>query len=158
MTRRIVIKILHEVGAVGIMGTLAACLVLAAAAPADSPAGFAAVHAGIAMLMRWLLLPAAAACLVSGLLALTMNRAYLDAGWAWLKALLGLGVMEGCLLAAQEARRASDLAAKVVAGDAEPAVIVELQNAGSAGSWVLLTIALANVVLGVWRPRFSSGR
>lgn len=128
------IKILHEIGAAGVLGCFAACIVLIATAPTQSPVAYAAVRAGIAAIMRWLLVPSLAAVLVSGLLAIAANRAYANAGWAWVKALLGVTMFEGTLLT-------------VGAG-------AQLAHGEWSTLWLLLALSLANVVLAVWRPRF----
>ena len=77
------LKALHEIAAIGVAGTLGACIVLVATAPEDSLVAYAAVRSAIAALVKWLLVPSLALVLVSGLLAIALNRAYHDAGWAW---------------------------------------------------------------------------
>jgi hypothetical protein len=84
------LKALHQLGGIGLAGSLAACIVLVVTAPTDSLVGYAAVRQGIAAISQWLLVPSLAIVLVSGLLAIAANRAYHDAGWAWIKALLGI--------------------------------------------------------------------
>lgn len=157
MSRRVLIKILHELGAIGLMGSLVVYLVLVLTLPGASPAGEAAVREGIASVTAWVLAPAMAVCLASGLLALTSSRSYMNARWAWIKALLGLGLFEGTLLAQQHARRAADLALQVAAGESTPAALAQVARAEWTGLWLLLAISLINVVLGVWRPRLRAG-
>jgi hypothetical protein len=151
-----VLKALHELGAVGVMGSFAACLVLVATAPSQPPAAYAAVRHGIAAIAQWLLVPSLGLVLVSGLLALAINKAYHDAGWAWLKALLGIGMFEGTLLTVgASARRAADLSAMAASGAPDPAQLAEVLRTEWGGLWLLLSLALANIVLAVWRPKFS---
>ncbi len=150
------LKALHELGAVGVMGSFAACLVLVATAPSQPPAAYAAVRHGIAAIAQWLLVPSLGLVLVSGLLALAINKAYHDAGWAWLKALLGIGMFEGTLLTVgASARRAADLSAMAASGAPDPAQLAEVLRTEWGGLWLLLSLALANIVLAVWRPKFS---
>jgi len=156
MLRKLV-KALHEVGAIGVLGSLAACIVLVATAPPpESLAGYAAVRVGIAALARWLLVPSLALVTASGLLAIVVNRAYVDAGWAWLKAVLGISAFLGTLLTvAGSARHAAVLATLAAAGSADRAGLALALRAEWGALWTLLALALVNVGLGVWRPRFT---
>jgi hypothetical protein len=141
------LKILHEIGAVGVMGSFAACLVLVATAPTQSSIAYAAARLGVAAITKWLLVPSLALVVISGLLAIAANRAYVEAGWAWVKALLGLGLFEGTLMTvAASARRAADLS--------DPAQVAGVLRTEWGGLWLLLGLSLVNVVLAVWRPRF----
>jgi hypothetical protein len=155
---RQLLKILHEIGAIGSTGSLACCLVLIATAPSDSLAGYAAVRHGIAAIAQWLLVPSLAIVLISGLLAIAATRAYRDAGWAWIKALLGLLVFEGTLTTVNgSARRAAELATLAAAGHPDPAQLAEILRTERGGLWLMLALACANIVLAVWRPRLLRG-
>ena len=151
---RNVLKALHEIGAIGAMGSLAACIVLLATAPAKSPVAYAAVLQGIASITQWLLIPSLAIVLISRLLAIAANDAYKNAAWAWVKALLGIGTFEGTLLTVgASARHAADLAALAASGQGEAIQLAQMLRTEWGGYWVLSALALANVVLAVWRPR-----
>lgn len=155
MGRRL-LKILHEIGATGVLGSFAACIVLIATAPTQSAVAYAAVRVAIAALMRWLLVPSLALVLISGLLAIAANRAFHSAGWAWLKALLGISLFEGTLLTVGAgAREAADLSAAALAGHGDAARLAQVLH----GEWgtllMLAALSLANIVLAVWRPRFG---
>ena len=106
---------------------------------------------------KWVLVPSLLLVLVSGLAALGANPAYHDAGWAWLKALTGLAMFEGTLLTVDStARQVAELtAAAAASGLLEPAALESLIGRERGGLWGLLAVAIANVILGVWRPRFS---
>ncbi len=150
------LKTLHEIGAVGVGGSLAACIVLVATAPTRSLIGYAAVRQGIAAVTQWLLVPSLALVLVSGLLALAITQAYHSAGWAWAKALLGIGMFEGTLLTIDaSARKAAALSALAATGGGDPALLAEVIRTERGGLWFLLALSLANIVLAVWRPRFG---
>jgi hypothetical protein len=152
-------KGLHELGAVGVLGALAACLVLILSAPADSPVGYAAVRQGIAAMTQWLLVPSLALVLVSGLIAIALNPAYMDAGWAWAKAVSGIVLFEGTLLTvAASARKAADLSALVASGAAEAAQLEAVLRTEWGGLWTIFALSVANLVVGVWRPRFMRRR
>jgi hypothetical protein len=147
------LKSLHELGAVGVVGSLAACLVLVATAPTHSAVGYAAVRESIAALAKWLLVPSLGIVLVSGLLAIAANRAFHNAVWAWVKALLGVSMFEGTLLTS--ARRAADLSALAASGHADPAQLAEVVRTEWGGLWLLISLSVANILLAVWRPRLG---
>jgi hypothetical protein len=147
------LKFLHELGAIGLMGAVAACLVLIAIQPVHSVASWLAVREGIFAISRWILVPSLVLVLLSGLLAIAATHAYHDAGWAWLKALLGIGTFEGILLVAGNARRALELAVGVDAAQRVPVSWLTELRPEWGGLWLMFAIALANVVLAIWRPR-----
>ena len=153
------LKILHTLGAVGTLGALAACLVLVAAAPAQPLTAYAAARVGIAAVSKWLLVPSLALVLVSGLLALVAHRSYLHAGWAWIKALLGISMFEGTLLSvAATSRRAAELATLAASGSPDPAALAAALRTEHGGLWLMVGLSVANIVLGVWRPRIRTYR
>jgi hypothetical protein len=100
---------------------------------------------------RYLLIPSMAVVVVSGLLALAATRAYLDAGWAWLKTVLGLSVFEATLVVVGAERKQAEFLA--AAGD--PAALEVLLRAERHTLWLLVALSVANVVLAVWRPRLT---
>lgn len=149
----------HHLGSAGVIGAFAACLVMVLFAPEPSISleAYAASRASIAIVCKWVLVPALLLVLVSGLAALGANPAYHDAGWAWLKALTGLAMFEGTLLTVDStARQVAELtAAAAASGLLDPAALESLIGRERGGLWGLLAVAIANVILGVWRPRFS---
>jgi hypothetical protein len=150
------LKFLHEIGAIGVMGALAACLVLVIHAPEQSLVEYAAWRQGIAAITRYMLVPSLALVLISGLLAIAVNRAYHDAGWAWLKALSGVSMFEGTLLTVQaSSQRAAELSAQAAAGAGDPALLAAAVRTEWGGLWIILGLSVANIVLAVWRPRLS---
>jgi hypothetical protein len=148
------LKLAHEIGAIGTLGSLAACIILLATAPTGSPPAFAAVLQGIASISRLLLIPSLAIVLISGLLAIAANEAYKNAAWAWTKALLGVGSFEGTLLTVgSSARRAAELSALAASGRGDPEYLAQVLRTEWGGLWILAALAVINVVLAVWRPR-----
>jgi hypothetical protein len=148
------LKALHEIGAIGTMGSFAACIVLLATAPAKSLVAYAAVLQGIASITKWLLVPSLAIVLISGLLAIAANDAYKSAAWAWVKALLGIGTFEGTLLTVgASARHAAELAALAASGHSDAIQLARVLRTEWGGLWILSALALTNIVLAVWRPR-----
>ena len=145
------LKALHEIAAVGVGGGLAACLVIGLTANAASPAEFAGARQAIAAIARFVLVPSLAVVLVTGLLAIAATRGYHDAGWAWLKALLGLSLFEATLVTVGASTRQAELAAAM----ADPGLLASLLHSERNTLLMLLGISVANVVLAVWRPKLT---
>ena len=143
------LKALHEIAAIGVGGGLAACLVIGLTANIASPSDFAAARHAIAAISRYVLLPSLALVLVTGMLAIAATRAFHDAGWAWLKALLGLSVFEATLVTIGASTRQAELAA----ASADPGLLSSLLHSERNTLLLLLALSVANVVLAVWRPR-----
>lgn len=156
MLYRKLLKILHEISAVGVLGALAACFVLVATAPRNSMTEYAAVRHGIAALTQWLLVPSLAVVLISGLLAIAASEAYINAGWPWLKAITGISLFEGSLLTiSASARQAADMAALATAGQGDPALLEQALRTEWGGLWIITLVSVANIVIAVWRPRLG---
>jgi len=150
------LKFLHELSSIGVIGSLAAYLVLVWTADFGSPVEYAAVRRGIDAVCKWILMPSLAVVLISGLLAIVATRSYMDARWAWIKALLGISMFEGTLGAVvTNARRGAQLSAKVAQGNADPQILADVVRSEWMGVWTIMALAIANVVLGIWRPRFT---
>lgn len=150
---------LHLLGSAGVLGAFAAILVVVLFAPdpqASLPA-YASVRFAAAMISKWILVPSLLIVICSGLLSMAVNPVYQNAGWAWFKALLGLAMFEGTLVIVDaSARKTAEFAAAAAAsGQFEPAALAALIEREQNSLWALLVLAVANVVLGVWRPRFS---
>jgi hypothetical protein len=154
MARRL-LKFLHTMGAIGLMGAMAALVVMLSVAPPPSAlAGYAAVRGAMGAVATWIVLPSLALTLVSGLLAMVMNRAYLNAGWAWLKLATGVLMFEGVLVYMQgPMRQEAEQSAGALTGQVDPATLAASLGPERNTLWVLLFVATANVVLGIWRPR-----
>jgi hypothetical protein len=159
------LKILHTLGSVGMMGGMAACLVLAVLARSRSPGEAAALHAGIDMVMRWLIFPSLPVCLASGLLAIAVHRSFQNAGWVWAKAATGVITLEGTFGLTARGREIASISARALAAQlagtapdakltAASASLEPLLRSERGALWVLLAVCAANVILGVWRPKF----
>jgi hypothetical protein len=152
---RQLLKALHEIGAIGTLGSFAACIVLLASSSSESLVARAAVLQGIASIAKWLMVPSLAIVLVSGLLAIAATEAYKNAAWAWVKALLGIGTFEGTLLTVgASARHAAELSVLAAAGRGDTIELGQVLRTEWGGLWIMAVLALVNIVLAVWRPRF----
>lgn len=129
MFYRRLMKLLHEIGAIGLMGAIATMLVLAwhAPAPEESLVQYATARHGIAMVSKYVLVPSLALVLVSGLVAIIVNDHFINAGWVWAKAATGVLMFEGTLVTiAASARKAAELSAMAVAGTPDPVRLAEV--------------------------------
>ena len=141
------------------MGGMASLLVLMKLAPPPaSLAGYALMRAAMADIAAWILLPSIALTLAAGLLAIAANRAFHNAGWAWVKAATGILIFAGGLHALapiqEEARRSAD----ALAAQTGPSAIAGPAGGEQGTLWVLLAVSGANIALGVWRPRLTQTR
>lgn len=139
------------------MGAMATLLVLLSMAPPPaSLAGYALIRGAMGTIATWIFFPSLGLTLIAGLVAIAYSNAYHNAGWAWAKAVSGILIFEsgfiGVLGPMQEEAKRS---AKALAGQADPATLAASLTAERNTLWILLAVATASVVLGVWRPRFS---
>ena len=152
---RRVLKFLHTMGSIGLMGAMASLVVLVSLAPPPGAlSGYALMRGAMGAVATWIVLPSLALTLLSGLLAMALNRAYLNAGWAWLKLATGVLMFEGGLVYVQgPMNREAEQSARALAGQVDPATLAVSLGAERGTLWVLLAVATANVALGIWRPR-----
>ena len=152
---RRLLKFLHTMGSAGLLGAMASLVVMLSLAPAPSAlAGYAAMRGAMGAVATWIFLPALAVTLMSGLLAMALNRTFLNAGWAWLKLATGVLMFEGGLVYVQgPMKQEAEQSARALAGHVDPAVLAVSLPGVRGTLWVLLAVATANVALGIWRPR-----
>jgi len=150
-------KFLHTMGAIGLMGAMACLLVLLSFSPAPtSLSQYALMRGAMGGIATWIFLPSLALTLISSLLALAVNRAYHNAGWALAKLATGILVFEWGFTAIQgPMQQEAELSALVLANEVNAASLAGSLEAQRISLWVLLAVATVNVVLGVWRPRFT---
>ena len=151
------LKFLHTIGAIGFAGALAAQLImLQNLPPADSLEAYASARQQIGLVAQWVLFPSLAAVLVSGLLSMAWTDAFHGAGWVWMKLALGVSVFEGTLVAIQgPARREAERAAQALAGEIDASTLAATISSEWKSTLIILAVAVANVVLAVWRPKFT---
>lgn len=148
------IKFLHTMGAIGFMGSLACLLVLENLAPPPSSlTSYALIHGAMGMIANWVLFPSFVLTLVPGLLAFVVTPAFQNAGWAWIKAVSGILIFAGGLHALAPIQDEARLSAEALAGRLDPARLEGISHGTAATMWILLAVATANVILGIWRQR-----
>lgn len=152
---RRLLKFLHTMGAAGFIGAIGSLLALMALAQATpDPATYVLLCRAMAAVNTYVFFPSLVLTLIPGLLAMAWSRAFHNLGWAWAKMASGVLVFEGGLVGIhgpiqQEAERS----ALALANPASGAEVIG--SVGQGPLWVMLAVAAANVVLGVWRPRLG---
>ncbi len=138
------IKILHTLSAIGLMGGVAAFVVLRSAGPSPGDPAWPSLRHALDGLHARLVVPSMLICLFSGLASMFAHRPYWNALWAWLKALSGMAALELTF-------RLQGVSNGLLT---EPDPTESLRTEWSS-CWVLLAVALLNVVVGVLRPKFG---
>jgi hypothetical protein len=153
-------KFMHTMGAIGLMGSMACLLVLLSFTPAPSSLSeYAVMRAGMGAIAKWIFLPSLALTLVSGMLAIAVNPAFHNAGWAWVKLATGILIFEWGFTAIQgPIQQEAELSASALTGEVGAETLAGAIAAEWNSLWVLLAVTVVNVVLGVWRPRITSLR
>ena len=78
---RRLLKFLHTMGAIGLMGAMACLVVLLGFMPKPtSLSEYALMSAAMGSIVTWIFFPSLALTLIAGLLAIAANRAYHSAG------------------------------------------------------------------------------
>jgi hypothetical protein len=135
-----------------------ACLLvmLGMTPPPSSLSQYALMRAAMGSVATWVFLPSLALTLVAGLLSIAVNRAFHNAGWAWMKLATGILVFEWGFAAIQgPMQQEAELSARLLADGSDTAALAASLGAEQNSLWVLLAVATANVVLGIWRPRLT---
>lgn len=101
-----------------------------------------------------MLLPSLAIAMMSGLLSMVVRYPFQEQRWVWLKALLGFSMFEATIGIIQaKATTAAAISVKIAAGEPQQKALAD----AIANEWgsltVIMVISIANVVVGVWRPR-----
>lgn len=139
------------------MGGLAALAVVVSVTPASiGGAGYITLMRSMAAIAAWIIGPSVLLTLVTGLLAIAVHAPFHDAGWAWAKAATGILIFEGGLHVMGPIQEEAKRGASLLVGHPAPASGATLLTAEADILWVLLAVSVANIVLGVWRPRFSN--
>ncbi len=150
------LKFLHTLAACGIIGGIGCHMILLIFAPQETPAAYADMRQSISAISNYVLVPSLAIVLISGLLSMAVHTPFLNRGWAWLKAGMGFFMFKAVLtIVGVTANQAADIAQRIEEGEPAEALL----QAAIFNEWAFLIfvmiLSVANVVLGVWRPRFS---
>jgi hypothetical protein len=159
-TVRHLLKFLHTMGAIGLMGAMASLLVLVSMTPPPtSLATYASIRGIMGVIATWILFPSLGVMLIAGLLAMAFSRVYQNAGWAWMKAATGILMFEGCLVGVVgPIQQEAEQSAKALIGEIDPTTLAQSLGGERNVLWMLLAVSTANVIVGIWRPRFVKTR
>lgn len=154
---RKLMKFLHTVGAIGLIGGLGTFMLALASGPAMTDLGaYAALRASLDAVSTWIIVPSMGLVTTSGLLAMAVHYPFMDAPWVWIKAVSGVLIFEATLGGIDApAERAAEASARALAGEIDIAEMALLIEDKWIAWWVLLGLGTANVVLAIWRPRFG---
>ncbi len=152
------IKLLHELGSMGSLGSVVVCLLLLGRPGAQAHQSIEASSAAVWVVVHWVLLPSFIATILSGLLALVASPPYMESGWAWLKALLSLSLFEASLMLSGTAQDIALLSRQADLGTEAARQLVQTVRTETGVLWVLLCVCVVNVVFGIWRPRLMRSR
>ncbi len=153
---RKVLKILHTISACGLIGGLGCYMLLLVYAPQATPAAYADLRESIALVSDFILVPSLGIALVSGLFAMAFHMPFMDKGWAWAKTAMGILMFKGVLtVVGAKADYAAGVSRKIADGEPVKGVLEDALAYEWSTLWIVMALSLANVVLGVWRPRFA---
>lgn len=154
MIAKMTLKILHTLAACGLIGGLAAYMLMLVYAPQGTAADYADLRQTIKAISDFLLLPSLALALVSGLLAMVVHYPFQEKGWVWVKAATGILMFKGILtIVSAKAGHAAEMSRRIAEGTAPPDALEQLVNLEWGTLWIVMALSVANVILGVWRPR-----
>ncbi len=154
---RRLLKFCHTMGAIGLMGAMVCLLVLLSLTPAPAQlAQYALMRGAMGQIATWVILPSFALTLIAGLLAMAFNRAFHNAGWAWVKLATGIVVFEaGFVGVIGPMQEEAERSAEALAGKIDAATLAQTLSAENGSLWLLLAVSTVNVVFGVWRPKLT---
>jgi Predicted integral membrane protein (DUF2269) len=152
------LKFFHTLASCGLIGALLGYMIVLVYAPHATPATYADTRQTISALCNYVLLPSLAIALVTGLLSMAAHRPFQEMRWVWFKALLGISMFESTLAIIQsKANYAAKVSSQIAAGEANADALKSALATDLATEWyslgAIMTLSIANIVLGVWRPR-----
>jgi len=144
------VKFLHTTVGAAMTGAVAALAVaLMAGHTGESTPETLAILRAMSSIAAWVIGPSLVLTVMSGLLAMVVTPAFQDAGWVWAKAATGILLLQAGLHVIGPIQQE----AKHVAEGADAASVARLVAAEINTLWLLLAVLVANIALGVWRPR-----
>lgn len=155
MWKRKLSKIVHTLSAFAYAGGIAAYLFVLAAAPEPTDISqVLTLRTSIDFLVSWLIIPGMLVVLISGLVSMMVHTPFMEQGWVLLKAVSGVLIFEASLASIDgPARRAKEAAERAAAGEFDLAELSGMMHDEWMALVILLGLAVANVILGIWRPR-----
>ncbi len=147
------LKFFHTLASCGLIGALLGYMIVLTNAPQDTAGTYADTRQTISALCNYVLLPSLGIALVTGLLSMAVHRPFQEMRWVWFKAFLGLSMFEATLgIIQSKASYAATISVKIAAGEAN----ADLLKTALATEWysigAIMTLSIANIVLGIWRP------
>jgi uncharacterized membrane protein len=156
-TLRRLLKFLHTLAAAGLTGATGSLAVVVILAPASiGTVGYVPIMVAMAKIAAWIIGPSMVLTVITGLLAMAAKAAFQDAGWVWAKAASGILVLEGGLHVLGPIQEEAKRGASALAGGPDPASVASLLTSEGDTLWLLLAVSIANIALGVWRPRLPN--
>jgi hypothetical protein len=134
-------------------------VLLSLAPPPGALAEYALIRGAMGSIATWIFFPSLGLTLIAGLIALGYSKAYHNAGWAWAKAISGILVFEsGFVGILGPMQREAERSAEALAGKIEASSLAASLSAERNTLLILLAVATANVIFGIWRPRLTKWR
>lgn len=147
-------KILHTLAAAGLVGGLGVYMVLLVTAPEMNPAAYADFRGTLKVISNFVIMPSMAIALVSGLLSMIIHQPFQEKGWVWIKAATGILMFKGVTtIDSAKADYGAALAQRIEEGTASPDAFDSLLQLEWWTLVAVMGVAVANFVLGVWRPK-----
>jgi len=146
------VKIIHTLAACGMIGGLVGYLVLLRFGARATPAQYADLRQAISVICDYLVVYSMGVTIVSGFVSMAVHKPFRDLGWVWLKALTAIGIFEATMAAVRtKASFAAEVSMKIASGEAPATALEDIDREWGAVA-VVIALAVANVVVGVWRP------
>jgi hypothetical protein len=134
-------------------------VLLSLAPPPGALAEYALIRGAMGSIATWIFFPSLGLTLIAGLIALGYSKAFHNAGWAWAKAISGILVFEsGFVGILGPMQREAERSAEALAGKIEASSLAASLTAERNTLLILLAVATANVIFGIWRPRLTKWR
>ena len=154
------LKFLHVTSGAMMIGGLAAYMIALINAPdIQTLSEFTTLRVALDQVVSWLLLPGVVIAIASGLLAMAFHWPYQDAPWVWCKILTGLPLFEATFMALDgPSGKTAAAAVRASAGEIDLDQLAALVHDAWGAWWLILGLAIVNVALAIWRPRFGLKR
>ena len=153
------LKFFHTLASCGLIGALLGYMIILTYAPHDTPASYADARQTISALCNYVLLPSLALALITGLLSMAVHHPFQELRWVWVKAFLGLSMFESTLAIIQsKANEAAKISLEIAAGKVDAGALSTTLAHEWTSLGAIMALSLANIVLGVWRPRLTTRR